>query len=151
MSRAIARSRARSRRSGASSRWVPCPRGGGCASTSCSSPSPRSAGPSRSRPAPSPPRPAPPTRARPPPRPRTPPAAFASKLLGPGVGAATPVVFKLENAVLTGRYGENHADLAAVDPAGFARVAALADSFFVRQSGAQELARLAADPRGVLV
>jgi putative ABC transport system permease protein len=77
--------------------------------------------------------------------------SFVSKLLVPGVSAATPVVFKLENSVLIGRYNQRRTDLAAIDPAGFMRTAALADSFFVDRSAAGAMAALRADPMGLLV
>ncbi len=82
---------------------------------------------------------------------RTHPPGFASKLLVPGVTATTPVVFKLENAVVTSAYDEARADLAAIDPASFERVAPLADSFFVGASAAGTMSALRAEPRGVLI
>jgi putative ABC transport system permease protein len=78
-------------------------------------------------------------------------AGFASKLVVPGVSAATPVVFKLENAVLAGPFDQDRADLAAIEPSRFARVAPLSDSSFVGDSAAQALSALARDPRAVLV
>jgi ABC-type lipoprotein release transport system permease subunit len=83
--------------------------------------------------------------------PRPHPPAFASKLLVPGVSAATPVISKLENSVLIGRYNEDRKNLTAIDPGSFKRVAALSDSFFVDRSAAAAMAALRADPRGVLV
>jgi putative ABC transport system permease protein len=79
------------------------------------------------------------------------PPSFASQLEVPGVRAATPVVFKLENSVLIGPHDQNRKDLAAIEPASFRRVAALSDSFFVDQSAASALNALAADRRGLLV
>jgi putative ABC transport system permease protein len=79
------------------------------------------------------------------------PPSFAKRLEVPGVSAATPVVFKLENSVLIGPNTEDREDLAAIDPASFRRVAALADSFFLDGSGAGAMAALQANPRGVLV
>ncbi|HWT25005.1 MAG TPA: ABC transporter permease, partial [Solirubrobacteraceae bacterium] len=67
------------------------------------------------------------------------PPGFASRLEVPGVAEATPVVFRLENAVLYGAEDQLLADLAAVDPGSFGRV-----------SGAS-MAALAADRRAVLV
>jgi putative ABC transport system permease protein len=83
--------------------------------------------------------------------PRPHPPRFASRLLVPGVTAATPVVFKLENAVLIGSDNQDRADLAAIYPGGFTRVAPLSDAFFVHRSGAGAMAALRADPRGVFV
>ena len=78
-------------------------------------------------------------------------AGFASVLRVPGVAAATPVVFGLENSILIGRYNQRGTDLAAIEPEGFARAAALADSMFVERSAAKALAALAADRDGLLV
>jgi putative ABC transport system permease protein len=79
------------------------------------------------------------------------PPSFASRLQVPGVSAATPVVFKLENSVLIGPHNRDLKDLAAIDPASFERVAPLSDSFFVDRSAAGAMAALQADPRGLLV
>jgi putative ABC transport system permease protein len=79
------------------------------------------------------------------------PPDFVSRLEVPGVRAATPIVFKLENSVLIGPHDQNRKDLAAIDPASFERVAALSDSSFVDQSAAGALAALVADRRGLLV
>lgn len=83
--------------------------------------------------------------------PRSHPAAFARKLGVGGVSAATPVVFKEQNSVLTSAFNEDQSSLAAIDPAGFARVAALSDSFFDGRTAKQALAALQAHPNGVLV
>jgi putative ABC transport system permease protein len=79
------------------------------------------------------------------------PPQFASRLEVPGVSAATPVVFKLENSVLIGPHDQDRKDLAAIEPASFRRVATLSDSFFVDQAAAGALAALQADRRGLLV
>ncbi len=76
-------------------------------------------------------------------------SVVALKVLG--VPAATPVVFRLENSVLIGPNNQRNENLAAVDPATFARVAPLPDSLFVGRTGAETLAALAADPQGVLI
>ncbi|HYM57223.1 MAG TPA: FtsX-like permease family protein [Solirubrobacteraceae bacterium] len=83
--------------------------------------------------------------------PRPHPPGFASKLEVPGVSAVTPVVSKLENSVLIGRFNQDRRNLTAIDPAGFERVAALSDSFFVDRSAAGAMAALRGDPRGLLV
>lgn len=79
------------------------------------------------------------------------PPAFASRLRVGGVRAATPVVYKLDNAVLIGPYDQDRKDLAAIDVAGFVRVAPLSDSFFGGRPATTALRRLGADPRGLLV
>ena len=79
------------------------------------------------------------------------PPSFASRLLVPGVSAATPVVFKLQNAVLTTSFNEDQKSLAAIDPASFGRVAALSDRFFVGSSAANALTALQRQPGGVLI
>jgi putative ABC transport system permease protein len=83
--------------------------------------------------------------------PRAYPPSFASKLEVPGVSAVTPVVFRLENSVLIGPNNQDATDLAAIDPAGFQRLAPLADSLFLDRSAAGAMAALRRDPRGLLV
>jgi putative ABC transport system permease protein len=75
----------------------------------------------------------------------------ASELTTPGVSAVTPVVFRPENSVLIGPYNQREKNLAAIDPATFARVAPLPDSLFVDRPGSGVLAALEADPMGLLV
>jgi putative ABC transport system permease protein len=79
------------------------------------------------------------------------PQSFASELLVPGVAATTPVVFKPQNSVLTSTYNEDRKSLAAIEPASFMRVAALAGRFFVGGSASGALTALQRDPRSVLV
>jgi putative ABC transport system permease protein len=79
------------------------------------------------------------------------PPGYADALDVPGVQAATPVVFSLLNAVLQSRFNEDAANMAAVDPATFGRVAALADSNFVDHTAASAMDALRRDPGGVLV
>jgi len=79
------------------------------------------------------------------------PPAFSSRLEVPGVAAASPVVFKLENAVLIGPDNQDRADLAAIYPESFRRVAVLSDAFFVDRSAEEAMTRLEANRRGVLV
>jgi putative ABC transport system permease protein len=79
------------------------------------------------------------------------PSSFAATLRVPGVSAVSPVVFKLENSVLIGPYNQSRADLAAIDPASFERVAPLSDAFFVDRSAVAAMAALQADRRGLLV
>ena len=63
----------------------------------------------------------------------------------------SPVVSKLENSVLISRYNQDAKQLTAIDPASFAQVAPLSDSFFVDRSAASAMAALRADPRGLLI
>jgi putative ABC transport system permease protein len=79
------------------------------------------------------------------------PPSFASQLEVAGVSAVTPVVFKLENSVLIGPFDQDRKDLAAIDPAGFERVATLSDSFFTDASASGAMAALRRDPRALLV
>lgn len=79
------------------------------------------------------------------------PPQFATALDVPGVQRATPVAFSLQNAVLQSELNEDAANLAAVDPATFAGVAALADSNFVDQTAASAMDALRRDPGGVLL
>lgn len=79
------------------------------------------------------------------------PPSFARRLEVPGVAAATPAVFSVENAILTGPFAEDRQNLAAVDPAGYLRVSAPPDRFFLATSARAAMAALQKDPRGVLV
>ena len=79
------------------------------------------------------------------------PPEYASELRVAGVQAVTPVVSKLDNAVLIGPFDQDRRDLAAIDPASFSRVARVADSFIVGSSAAAAMAKLEADPHALLV
>jgi putative ABC transport system permease protein len=79
------------------------------------------------------------------------PPGYADALHVDGVEAATPVVFSLLNAVVQSRFNEDAANMAAVDPATFGRVAALADSNFVDWTAAGAMDALRRDPGGVFV
>lgn len=70
---------------------------------------------------------------------------------GGGIRRVSPVVYQPENALLIGRHDQDRADLAAIDPAGFAEVAPLSDSLFAGGSTIASMTALAADPAGVLV
>jgi putative ABC transport system permease protein len=83
--------------------------------------------------------------------PRPHPPAYARTLEVPGVVAATPVVAKLENAVLVGRFDQNRQDLTAIDPASFERVAALRDAFVEGGSASAAMRALQVHRRGLLV
>jgi ABC-type antimicrobial peptide transport system permease subunit len=67
------------------------------------------------------------------------------------VSSVTPVVYKLENSVLIGPFDQDRKDLAAIDPSGFEKVAALDDSFFVGSTAREAMAALRRDPRALLV
>ena len=79
------------------------------------------------------------------------PPGYAGTLDVPGVQAATPVVFSPLNAVVQSEFNEDAASMAAVDPASFGRVAALADANFVDQTAASAMDALARDPGGVFL
>jgi len=79
------------------------------------------------------------------------PPRYAEALQVPGVQESTPVVFSPQNAVLQSKFNEDAANLAAVDPATFAGVAALADSNFVDQTAASAMDALRRDPGGVFL
>jgi putative ABC transport system permease protein len=83
--------------------------------------------------------------------PRDYPSSFASDLEVEGISAVTPVVSKMENAVLIGPDNQDRANLAAIEPENFTRVASLSDFFFVNRSAAGAMAALASDPQGLLV
>jgi ABC-type lipoprotein release transport system permease subunit len=60
-------------------------------------------------------------------------------------------VFGLSNALIESETNEDAANMAAVDPAAFERVAPLADGNFVGQSAASAMNALRSHPKGVLV
>jgi len=53
--------------------------------------------------------------------------------------------------VLISRYNQGAAQLTAIDPASFERVAPLSDSFFLDRSAASAMAALRADPKALMV
>jgi putative ABC transport system permease protein len=79
------------------------------------------------------------------------PAAYAGRLAVAGVASVTPVVSKLDNAVLIGPFDQDRATLTAIEPRSFARVAALSDGFFGGGSAAAAMRALRVDPRALLV
>jgi len=79
------------------------------------------------------------------------PESFAAALRVDGIAAVTPVVYKIGNAILTSRYNEDLKNLAALDPASFARVATLSDKFFPGGSAATEMRALERHPAAILV
>ncbi len=78
-------------------------------------------------------------------------AGFASQLRVPGVSSVAPVVFGLENSVLTGPFNQDREDLAAIDPRSFRRTSSLPDSSFVGTTAAAAMSALSRDRRGLLV
>jgi putative ABC transport system permease protein len=79
------------------------------------------------------------------------PPGLSSELRVGAVTAVTAVVFATENAVLTSDLNEDRVSLAAVEPAGFRRVARPPDSAFTGASAADAMAALGAGRRTVLV
>jgi putative ABC transport system permease protein len=79
------------------------------------------------------------------------PPGYARAVDVPGVQTATPVVFGPLNAVVQSEFNEDAANMAAVDPATFGRVAPLADTNFVDQTAAGAMAALSKDPGGVFL
>jgi putative ABC transport system permease protein len=83
--------------------------------------------------------------------PRPHPPSYGSRLEVGGVAAVTPVVSKLDNAVLIGPDDQDRATLTAIDPAGFSRVAAPSDAFFAGGTASRSMAALAEHSRALLV
>jgi ABC-type lipoprotein release transport system permease subunit len=79
------------------------------------------------------------------------PPGYVRALNVPGVQTATPVVFGPLNAVVQSEFNEDAANLAAVDPATFGRVAALANANFVDQTAAGAMDALSKEPGGVFL
>jgi hypothetical protein len=67
-----------------------------------------------------------------------------------GIAAATPVVYSVENARVRAK-NEDAANVAAVDPKGFLRIAALEDADFVGMTAEQAMTSLSDDPTGMLL
>lgn len=68
-----------------------------------------------------------------------------------GIAAATPVVYSVENSVIHSTRNQDAANVAAVAPDTFLRVAALRDENFVDMTAEEALAALAGDPAGALL
>lgn len=77
--------------------------------------------------------------------------AYASELLVAGVSTTTPVVSSLENAFLRSEFNSDVKDLAAIDPAGFSRTAALSDTFFPASTAAAAMDALKTTPQAILL
>ena len=75
------------------------------------------------------------------------PPEFASRLLVPGVAAAAPVVFHVQNATV----GSEAKDMAFVDAVSFQRAAYLPDSFLLDGTATAATAALQANPAGLLI
>jgi putative ABC transport system permease protein len=69
----------------------------------------------------------------------------------PGISAATPVVYGVENGRVHSARDEDAANVAAVDPLGFLRVADLRDDDFVGSTAGGALTDLSEDPTGALL
>ncbi len=68
-----------------------------------------------------------------------------------GIAASTPVIFGVSNVILRSARTSDPANLAAIDPASFARVAPLTDEHFDPGDAATALQTLQNDPAAVLV
>ncbi|HWI01795.1 MAG TPA: FtsX-like permease family protein, partial [Propionibacteriaceae bacterium] len=79
------------------------------------------------------------------------PPGFARTLAVPGVQAVTPVVFGLSNALVESEVNEDAANMAAIDPAEFGRIAPLTNATFVGRSAANAMSALRRRPKGVFV
>jgi putative ABC transport system permease protein len=79
------------------------------------------------------------------------PPQYADKLKVPGIQTATPVVYGLLNALVESELNEDAGNMAAVDPAAFARVAPLADGHFVGTTATSAMDALQRQPEGVLL
>jgi putative ABC transport system permease protein len=79
------------------------------------------------------------------------PPSYASQLQVPGVAATTPVIFKLQNAVLRSAFNEDRYSLAAIEPASYMRVAPLSDRFFDGGSASRAMTTLQRDPTSLLL
>jgi hypothetical protein len=75
----------------------------------------------------------------------------APSFSGHGIDHVTPVVYGVHDAVLRSRRTEEVANLAAVDPPGYQRVAPLDDSHFPGSSASAELALIRDDPTALLM
>jgi putative ABC transport system permease protein len=79
------------------------------------------------------------------------PTNSAATLQVRGVEVVAPVVFQPGNAVLIGRFNQDHKDLAAIDPASFESAVPLSDSSFVGLSAASAISGLRTRRDGLLV
>jgi putative ABC transport system permease protein len=79
------------------------------------------------------------------------PPDYADKLKVPGIQTATPVVYGLLNTLLESEKNEDAANMAAIDPAEFGRVAPLLDADFVGTTAASAMDALQRQPGGVLL
>ncbi|MGI8475255.1 MAG: FtsX-like permease family protein [Thermomicrobiales bacterium] len=78
-------------------------------------------------------------------------AHAAAEFATAGVDAVAPVVYEVHNTVLHSKRTSEVANLAAVDPAAYARVAPLNDAQFSSGSAAEALATLAKEPDAILL
>ena len=78
--------------------------------------------------------------------------AFAEQIRAvDGIDAATPVTYGVENSRIRSSRNEDVANVAAVDPRSFLRVAALADDNFVDMTAEEALTALVDEPTGALL
>jgi putative ABC transport system permease protein len=79
-------------------------------------------------------------------------SGFADRIAAvSGVEAATPVVYGVDNGRVRGIRNEDAANVAAVDPRGFLRVAAPQDDDFVGTTAEKAMTGLADDPTAILL
>ena len=79
------------------------------------------------------------------------PPEYADKLKVPGIQTATPVVYGLLNTLLESEKNEDAANMAAIDPTEFGRVAPLQDADFVGTTAANAMDALQRQPGGVFL
>jgi ABC-type lipoprotein release transport system permease subunit len=79
------------------------------------------------------------------------PPQYANQLQVPGIQTATPVVYGPLNTLLESEKNEDAANMAAVDPAGFAQLAPLLDTDFVGTTAANAMDALQRQPGGVFL
>lgn len=68
-----------------------------------------------------------------------------------GISASTPVIFGVSNVILRSARTSDPANLAAIDPAGYAAVAPLSDEGFAQGGAAAALRMIGEDPSAILV
>jgi putative ABC transport system permease protein len=79
------------------------------------------------------------------------PPAYARNLMVPGIEQITPVVFGLSNSLLQSETNEDAANLVALDPGAYGRVAPLTEGNFLGKPVASALDLLQRKPEGVFV
>lgn len=79
------------------------------------------------------------------------PTTMTKELGVAGTTAAAAVVFGDQNSVLTSKFNEDVASLAAIDPRTYSRVGALQDSLFAQSTASAMMSKLQNSPHGILV